>query len=353
MKIDASNINFNLFKWMISLLIISIFIYVTFCIIEPFLFGFFWALMVVVTTWPMLIALQKRLFYKRYLAVCLMLILIASFFIIPTTLITLNVTKNAPLAIDWIKSITKNGMPHFDFLLDIPYFGIDLHEKWLEFSDEGISDLITEFQHYLTLSIPWLIEQILNVGSFVFHCGVMLIFSALLYLKGEFIAKNLYYFANKLFSNYGIQAVSLAGRSIRAVALGIILTAAVLAILGGSSLAITQTPFPGIVTVLLFICCIVQIGPVLIMIVAITWQFYHGHTTAAIILIVCALILTTLDSVMRTLLIKKGVDLPFFLILFGVVGGMFAFGTMGLFIGPVMLALVHNFIRVWLQEEQA
>lgn len=344
---------YDLVKITISLLVIAAFIYLTVKIVEPFLLGFFWAVMVVVTTWPLMIAIQKRLFYKRYLAVMIMLLVIGSFFVIPTTLIALNITKNSSYLIELAKNISHNGLPQFDFLLQIPYIGSDLHAYWIEFSQGSVSDLLAQFQHYLTLSLPWILEQIVNIGTFIFHCCIMLILSAFLYLKGEMISQYLYFFAHKISSQYGVQMISLTGRSIRAVALGIILTAAVLAILGGSSLALTHVPFPGIITVVIFICCVVQIGPVIVIIGGIIWQFYHGHTTYAIILIICALILTTLDSVMRTLLIKKGVDLPFFLILFGVVGGMFAFGVMGLFIGPTVLALVHNFMRAWIKPDQS
>lgn len=342
-----TNFNFDLFKLMISFIIIGIFIYLTYRIVQPFLFGFFWAIMVVVTTWPMLIELQKRLFYKRYLAVAIMLVIIGSFFVIPTFFVIFNVTKNMPVIIEWAKNISQNGLPNLSFLLEIPYVGKDLHEKWFEFKQNGISDLLAEFQYYLTLSLPWLFEQLLNIGTFIFHCGVMLIFSALLYQKGEFFLTTLYNFMRKLSPNYGSHAISIAGRSIRAVSLGIILTATVLAILGGSSLALTNVPFPGIITILIFICCVIQIGPSLVMALGIIWQIYHGQIDYAIILTICTLILATLDSVMRTLLIKKGIDLPFFLILFSVIGGMLAFGVMGLFIGPIIFALVHNFIRVW------
>jgi len=81
------------------------------------------------------------------------------------------------------------------------------------------------------------------------------------------------------------------------------------------------------------------------------WQFWDGHVVSGIVLIVVAIILTTLDSVMRAYLIKKGADLPFLLILFGVIGGILAFGIMGLFIGPVVLALSYKIIQTWVNEQ--
>ncbi|MCT6876535.1 AI-2E family transporter, partial [Frischella perrara] len=170
-------------------------------------------------------------------------------------------------------------------------------------------------------------------------------------LKGESITKYVYVLANRLSKQYGTTTVTLAGQSIRAVALGVVVTAITLALIGGMSFIFTKMPFPGILTLILFICCVAQIGPVIVMLGCIIWQFWDGHIISGIVLIVVAIILTTLDSVMRAYLIKKGADLPFLLILFGVIGGILAFGIMGLFIGPVVLALSYKIIQQWVNEQ--
>lgn len=348
MSTEKSN---DLFKLILNLLIIGLFIIITYRVVEPFLFGFFWAVMVVITTWPLMIKLQHKLFNKRILSVLVMTIILSLFFIIPFILIIVSVTKNGSFLIEWAKNISHQQIPTFEWLENIPLIGNELYQKWEELAKNDGSELIKEVQPYLGKMVSWTIEQATNISILIFHCAVMVVFSALLYFKGEDVKKHVHNFANRLSKQYGESAVTLAGQSIRAVALGVVVTAIILTLLGGLSLFLVNMPFPGIIMLLLFISCVAQIGPVLVMIPCIIWQFWDGNIVSGVILVVVTIILTTLDSLMRIYLIKKGVDLPFLLILFGVVGGVLGFGAMGLFIGPVILALSYNFIYAWIDEQ--
>ncbi|WP_392564493.1 AI-2E family transporter YdiK [Orbus wheelerorum] len=348
MPIEKSN---DLVKLILNLLIIGLFIIITYRVVQPFLFGFFWAVMVVITTWPMMIKLQHKLFDNRILAVLVMTIILSLFFIIPFMLVIMSIAKNSGFIIDLAKNVSQQKLPSLPWLENIPLIGNELFLKWEDLIDNGGSELVKEIQPYLGTVASWTIDQLTNISVFVFHCGVMIVFSALLFLKGEEVKKHVYHLAHKLSKQHGENTVTLAGKSIRAVALGVVLTAVTLTIIGGLSLVVTNIPFPGLITLLLFICCVAQIGPVLVMACCTIWQFWDGNIISGIILTIITLILTTLDSLMRTLLIKKGVDLPFLLILFGVIGGLLGFGAMGLFIGPVILALSYNFINAWVGEQ--
>lgn len=341
----------DLLKLILNLLLIGLFIIITYRIVEPFLFGFFWAVMVVIATWPLMIKIQNKLFHKRWLSLLVMALILAFVCVIPFLLIISSVAQNGHYLIEWAKSLSHHELPTLDWLNSIPMFGEELHQKWLELIKTDGSDLMSNVQPYIGTMIKWLIEQVTNLGIFIFHAGVMIIFSLLLFLKGESITKYVYVFANRLSKQYGETTVTLAGQSIRAVALGVVVTAITLALIGGLSFVLTNMPLAGLVTLVLFICCVAQIGPVVVMLGCIIWQFWSGHTASGIILIVVAVILTTLDSVMRAYLIKKGADLPFLLILFGVIGGLLGFGIMGLFIGPVVLALTYKIIQTWVDEQ--
>lgn len=342
---------YDLFKLILNLLLIGLLIIVTFRVVEAFLFGFFWAVMVVIATWPLMIKIQQRLFNKRWLSILVMTLILSFVCVIPFILIIGSITQNGHSLIEWAKTLPHKELPTLDWLESVPMFGAELHQKWLELIKTDGSDLITKIQPYIGTMIGWILEQATNIGIFIFHGGVMIVFSLLLFLKGESITKYVYLFANRLSKQYGATTVTLAGQAIRAVALGVVVTAITLALIGGLSFILTDMPFPGILTLILFICCVAQIGPVIVMLCCIIWQFWDGQTVEGIILIVVAIILTTLDSVMRAYLIKKGADLPFLLILFGVIGGMLGFGIMGLFIGPVVLALTYKLIQAWINEQ--
>ena len=341
----------DLLKLILNLLLIGLLIVVTYRVIEVFLFGFFWAVMVVIATWPLMIKIQQKLFNKRWLSLLVMALLLAFVCVIPFILIISSVAQNGHYLIEWVRTLSHRELPTFDWLMSIPMFGEELHQKWLELIKTDGTQLMSDIQPYIGIMISWLLEQVTNIGVFIFHAGVMIIFSLLLFLRGESITKYVYLLANRLSKQYGTTTVTLAGQSIRAVALGVVVTAITLALIGGLSFLITRMPFPGILTLVLFICCVAQIGPVIVMLGCIFWQFWDGHVVSGIVLIVVAIILTTLDSVMRAYLIKKGADLPFLLILFGVIGGILAFGIMGLFIGPVVLALSYKIIQTWVNEQ--
>ncbi|MNR17256.1 putative inner membrane protein [compost metagenome] len=111
----------------------------------------------------------------------------------------------------------------------------------------------------------------------------MLLFSALLYVKGESVSQGIRHFAARLASERGDAAVILAAQSIRAVAMGVVVTAVVQSVLGGIGLAVCGVSGAVLLTVLMFILCLAQIGPVLVMLPATAWLFWHGYSGMVIL----------------------------------------------------------------------
>jgi predicted PurR-regulated permease PerM len=99
--------------------------------------------------------------------------------------------------------------------------------------------------------------------------------------------------------------------------------------------------------------CIVQLGTPLVMVPAVVWLFWSGETVAASGLLVWSLVIGTTDNVIRPLLIQRGVDLPFWVVFTGVIGGLLAFGLVGLFIGPIVLAVGQQLLAHWLGQTGA
>ncbi len=153
----------------------------------------------------------------------------------------------------------------------------------------------------------------------------MLLFSALLYWRGEQVAQGIRHFATRLAGVRGDAAVLLAAQAIRAVALGVVVTALVQAVLGGIGLAVSGVPYATLLTVLMILSCLVQLGPLPVLIPAIIWLYWTGDTTWGTVLLVWSGVVGTLDNVIRPMLIRMGADLPLILILSGVIGGLIAF----------------------------
>jgi predicted PurR-regulated permease PerM len=128
------------------------------------------------------------------------------------------------------------------------------------------------------------------------------------------------------------------------------LTAIIQSVLGGIGLAVAGVPAATVLTAVMFILCVAQIGPGLVLIPSIILLYWSGDTLWGTLLLVWSVPVTLLDNFLRPALIKKGADLPLLLIFAGVVGGLIAFGIIGLFIGPVILAVSYTLLVAWVSE---
>jgi predicted PurR-regulated permease PerM len=175
--------------------------------------------------------------------------------------------------------------------------------------------------------------------------------AALLYARGEGFADFMCRFAVRLAGERGDRAVRLAGQAIRAVALGVVVTALVQAVLAGIGLALTGIPFAAVLTAVIMLLCIVQLGPMLVLVPAVAWLYWKGDAGWGTVLLVWTLFVGTIDNVLRPILISKGgADLPLPLIIAGVIGGLIGFGIIGIFIGPVVLAVTYTLLVDWVQR---
>jgi predicted PurR-regulated permease PerM len=130
-----------------------------------------------------------------------------------------------------------------------------------------------------------------------------------------------------------------------------VVTAIVQSGLGGLGLYICGVPFAVFLMAIMFVLCIAQIGPILVLVPAVIWVYWSGDTLWGTVLLVWSLIVGLMDNFMRPILIKRGADLPLLLIFVGVVGGLLAFGLIGIFVGPVVLAVVYTLLQAWVADE--
>jgi predicted PurR-regulated permease PerM len=147
--------------------------------------------------------------------------------------------------------------------------------------------------------------------------------------------------------------VHLAAQAIRGVALGVVLTALVHAALGGIGLVVVGVPFAILLTAVMFISAVVQVGVIPIMLCAVVWLYWTGQATSGTVLLVWSIVIAPVDNILRPILIKQGADLPLLLIFAGVIGGLISFGIVGLFVGPVVLAVSYTLFTAWVGEGMA
>ena len=321
-------------------------------IVRPFLGPAIWATMVVVATWPLMLRAQRLLWGRRTLAVLAMTLLLLLLFVVPLTLAIVTIVDNADEMVGWAKLATTWHLPEKPptWATDLPLVGGLIERAWEQATALGLRDLLPKLTPYAGNLTRWFVGQLGSVGFLLLQFLVTVTIAAVMYATGEEAAALVRRFAHRLGGERGDSVVVLAAGAIRGVALGVGVTALVQAVLAGIGLALAGVPLAGLLTALTFMFCIAQVGPVPVLVPAAIWAFWSGQTGWGIFLLVWAAVVATLDNVLRPVLIRLGAVLPLLLIFAGVIGGLLAFGLVGIFVGPVVLAVAYTLLEAWLSD---
>jgi predicted PurR-regulated permease PerM len=320
-------------------------------IIKPFLGAAIWAVTIVTATWPLLVMIERRLWGRRSLAVAVMTVVLLCVLVVPLWLAIGTIVSNADRIAGWARFLAEFEVPPPPaWVGNVPFLGSDLMMAWEKAAVTGLQDFMRKLAPYAGNAVRWFIAEVGSFGSLVLQFLLTVLFSAILYAKGEQAASRVKRFGRRLAGPRGENMVLLSGQAVRGVALGVVVTALAQSILGGVGLAIASVPFAAILTALIFMAAIAQVGPLLVMIPAVVWVYWSGSTGWGTFLLVWALVVGTMDNFLRPVLIKKGADLPLLLIFSGVVGGLIAFGLIGIFVGPVVLAVGHTLLSAWIDD---
>jgi len=321
-------------------------------ILKPFLPALIWATMIVVATWPLLLRLQKRLWGRRWPAVTVLTLALLLVFVLPFSLAIAAIVANAEEIASWAKSLeTLKLPPPPDWVRSVPIVGEKLSSAWRDLAASGPEDLARQLTPYARDMMQWFASEVGSFGLMAVQFLLTVAIAAVLYASGEAGAEKALRFGRRLAGERGERVIGLAGRAIRAVALGVVLTALAQSVLGGIGLAIAGVPFAGILTSLMFLLALAQIGAAPVLVCAAAWLYWKGAVGWAIGLIVWSVVVGSLDNVLRPILIRQSADLSLLLIFAGVIGGLIAFGLVGIFVGPVVLAVAYTLLEAWLREE--
>jgi len=332
-----------------GILFLGLLLAATFWILKPFLLPLVWAAMIAVATWPLLLGVQRRLCNRRSLAVLVMSVGLLVVLILPLALSVVTILENIDAIKDWVRAFGAAGLPLPPAWLGaLPLLGERLTTAWTQAATAGPEGLSAQLVPYANKVLTWFVNNAGGLGLIFAQFLLTLVLTAILYAKGEAAAGGVLRFFRRVAGDHGEQAVLLAGRAIRAVALGIVVTALIQSLFGGLGLWIAGIPGVAVLTAVMFLLAIAQIGVVPVLAVAVGWLFWKGTTLWAVLLLVWTVLVGGLDNVIRPILIRKGADLPLLLILAGVIGGLIAFGIIGLFVGPVVLAVSYTLVKAWI-----
>ncbi|MDR2364781.1 MAG: AI-2E family transporter [Zoogloeaceae bacterium] len=323
-------------------------------VLYPFLAAVLFAAVICVTTWPLYAWLHRFLRRRDTLSALLMTLLLVVVMIAPTLLLAKGLSDAAHLfaavVTPWFQDNTDNGFS--GRLGSLPYIGPQLAEYWQQLSanrEEAQKLLRAAYEPSRRL----VLAGIGVVGNGVLQLALVIFISFFLYRDGEFITRQLREAALRLGGALGDELLQLSRSTVTGVMIGIVGTALAQALVALLGFVIAGVPGAPLLAIAIFFLSMIPVGPPLVWGGAAFWLYSQGETGWAIFMAIYGLaVISSVDNFVKPILISRSASLPILLIALGVFGGIFAFGFIGIFLGPTLLALAHTLFLRWLRTRE-
>ena len=319
-----------------------------FLVMRPFISALVWAVILVFCTWPAYRVLTDRVGLGRGVAAGVMVT--AEFLLIGLPLVFATPTQREDIEgiRNWIERIFSEGLPDLSgtFLM-IPLVGSYLNDWWQAAAGDT-SLLVQALRPFAGTIAQTALSVLLGLLSGIAEMLVAILLAFFIYKDGPALAKHTYALLERLAGERAARLWELTGNVTRGVVYGLLGTAVVQGFMTFFGLWLAGVPQPALLGVIAGVISILPVGAPLIWLPAAIWLFATGSLGWGVFMLLYgALGISSVDNFIRPWLISRGADLPLLLTILGALGGVFAFGFLGLFLGPVMLALGYTLIKEW------
>jgi predicted PurR-regulated permease PerM len=317
-------------------------------VLRPFFTAVCCALILVVATWPAFDRLQHLLGGRKTLAALLMVTLATLVFVVPPALVAASIDQHVAGTIRLVHDLSQRGVPPPPaWVAEVDVIGPQIYARWQLLAGGG-PEAAERIQAFMTWARQQLIDAGLGLGNAVVQLAVAMLTAFFLYRDGAAVRLSLIAAGRRIAGEQAPRLLRVASATINGVVYGVLGTALAQALLILIALWITGIPAALLLGLLLFLLALIPFGPLLIWGPAAVWLYLDGAIGWAIFIAIWSIAAGLLtDNVLRPYLISRGSDLPLILVLFGVVGGAVAFGLLGLFLGPTLLAVGYELLREW------
>ena len=327
---------------------VALLVYGCLLVLRPFISAALWAAILCFTTWPMFLRLEAVLGKRRSLCALIATLIFAAIIAAPAVILAATLASDISALIEASHKLIRQGPPHLPaWVANIPLVGGQLASHWNKLN-ENSSARIEALMKWLPTAERFVLGSGRAVGEGIFQIVLSLLIAFFLYRDGEAAAKRLHATINRIAGEKGDHLLEVASATVRGVLYGILgtkLLQGVMAAVGFAFAGVPGATFLGFVT---FLMSAIPGGTALVAAPAAFWLYRQGATGWAIFMMVWGLLVGALASIVKPLLISRGGGgTPVFIVMLGVLGGAMAFGLIGLFLGPALLAVGYSVFAEW------
>jgi predicted PurR-regulated permease PerM len=316
-------------------------------VLRPFISAALWAVILCFTTWPLFLSLEALLGGRRALSALIATVLLAAIIVVPVVILGATLADNVSSLIAAGQKLIRQGPPSPpDWVASIPLVGSRLADYW-NYLNESSAVRLQELARLLPAAKTVVIWGGHALAAGIFQIGLSLLIAFFFYRDGHAAASQLKAALHRIAGERGDRLLELAAATIRAVVYGVLGTALLQGVVAAIGFAIAGVPGPVSLGFVTFVLSFLPGGPLIVAAPAAFWLYRQGSTAWAVFIIAWGLMVGMLDNVVKPLLISRGGKTPMILVMLGVLGGALAFGVIGMFLGPTVVALGYSLFEQW------
>ncbi len=319
-------------------------------VVRPFMVPLIWGVIIAIASYPGFAHLERALGGRSRLAAIGLTLIGLILLLGPVSMIAAVLVENMQTLASDLSDGSLNVPAPPDAIASIPIVGEPVHKFWA-LASSNLGAALNQIGPQLKSTSVWLLAAVATAGLGILQFMIALMIAGVLLTQAAAGGRAAHAVARRVIGERGPAFVALAEGTIRSVTRGVLGTAMIQATLAGIGLVAAGVPGAGLLAFICLLLCTIQLGPGLVLIPSIVYVFWSGETVTAVLFTAWSVPVMLLDNVLRPLLMRRGVDIPIVVILIGVIGGMLAYGLIGVFLGPVVVGLGYELFRAWVNGD--
>lgn len=336
----------------IRLGVLGLLLYLSFILVRPFISIAVWSVVLTVALYPLYDWIVGWLGGRRRLAAVLLTIFSLVMVIGPATWLALGLIDSLRILSEQLDLSALALPPPPDTVKGWPIIGDPIYQFW-NLASTNFQAAFAKISPQLKPLGSILLQIAADAGTGAIKFFIAIVVAGFLFSPAPALVDAIIMFSRRLASGRGEKFVQLAGATIRAVSRGVIGISVLQAFFAGLGFMAAGIPGASLITSAVLILGIIQIGPSIVIIPLIIWSWTAMETTTALLFTAYMIPVNLLDNILRPLVMARGLDTPMLIILIGVIGGTISYGITGLFLGPIVLAVIWELLVAWIRERES
>jgi predicted PurR-regulated permease PerM len=349
-KVDSEELNATIIGLAIRLAFLGVILFLALSIILPFLETIAWSVVLAVALYPFFDWVANGLGGRRKLAAALITILLLLIVFGPVTWLGLDLVDVPRMIYARLDSGALSIPPPVETVKTWPLIGEPMFQFW-ELASTNLSGAFVKVAPHLKPLGSTLLGAAGSIGVAILQFVASVIIAGFLLSPGPMLVETVAAFLQRRVSRRGNEFMQLAGATIRNVSQGVIGVSLLQALLAGIGLMVAGVPGASLIAFGVLILGIIQIGPTVILVPVIIWSWMTMETSAALLFTAYIVPVNLIDNVLRPIIFTRGLKTPMLVIIVGVIGGTLSNGIIGLFVGPIVLAVAWDLLVAFVRDD--